>query len=316
MNDFFNYQEIFRIIRKYFFHFVTIGVVAVLLSALFSSPLFITPKFKSTARIYPVNIAVTSDESESEHMLEILNSNDLKLKMFDAFRLDEVYKIRRDDPRYFTYMLGEYNRNVSVNKTEFETAEISVLDKDPVRAARMCDSIIHYYNLKVREMHSGKNWEMVKILTDNMKRRTAERDSLAELLRRQRKDYHILDFNNQAREVTRGYMNVLSEGGVNSQGDREIRQLYDNLAEKGSENFVIQTLLDQTMMTLDSLKENYEVHLSEATKEITYCFVVENPVPADKKSYPVRWMIVAFATLSTLFLALLVLTVLDRRKEK
>ena len=70
------------------------------------------------------------------------------------------------------------------------------------------------------------------------------------------------------------------------------------------------------MMTLDSLKENYEVHLSEATKEITYCFVVENPVPADKKSYPVRWMIVAFATLSTLFLALLVLTVLDRRKEK
>jgi len=315
MNDFFNFQEIYRIVHKYFIHFVVVGVIAVLLSALFSSPYFITPRFKSTARIYPVNIAVTSNESESEQMLEIINSNDIKFKMFDAFRLDEVYNIRKDNPHYLTYMLGEYNRFVSVNKTEFETVEISVLDKEPARAALMCDSIIHFYNLKVREMHALKNWEMVKILSDNMKRRIAERDSLVEVLRTQRRNFHLLDFTHQAREVTRGYMNALTEGGISNQGEREIRQLYDNLAEKGTDNFITQTLLEQTMGTLDSLKKNYEVHLSEAKKEISYCFVVESPVPSDKKAYPVRWVIVAVATFSTLFLALLIITLLDRRKK-
>jgi len=42
---------------------------------------------------------------------------------------------------------------------------------------------------------------------------------------------------------------------------------------------------------------------------------VEYPFPADKKSYPVRWIIVAFSTISAVFLALLVFLVLDYRKN-
>jgi len=43
--------------------------------------------------------------------------------------------------------------------------------------------------------------------------------------------------------------------------------------------------------------------------------VVEYPVPADKKSYPVRWLIVAFSAFSAVFVALLVFLVLDYRKK-
>jgi len=39
-------------------------------------------------------------------------------------------------------------------------------------------------------------------------------------------------------------------------------------------------------------------------------------VPADKKSFPVRWMIVALTTLSALFLALLIFLVIDYRKKQ
>ncbi len=87
MNDFFDNQQIFLLIRKHFLHFVIIGVIAVVLSAIFSGPAFITPKYKSSARMYPVNLATMSTESESEQMLEIINSNDIKFRMFDAFRL-------------------------------------------------------------------------------------------------------------------------------------------------------------------------------------------------------------------------------------
>lgn len=257
-----------------------------------------------------------STESETEQLLEIISSDDIKFRVFDAFKLDEIYKIHKSDPQFITYMLSEYNSNVSAKKTEFETVELSVLDQDPKRAAQMCDSIIRYYNDKVREMHSAKNREVVKIVSDNIKIRTLEQDSLLILLNQQRKKYKILDFNTQVRDVTRGYMDALAAGQENTVGEREIKKLYDNLSEKGGEAYILERRFIKTNMAIDSLKTLYDINLSEANKVITYCHVVEKPVPADKKSYPVRWMLVSMTLFASLFLSLLMFILLDYRKEK
>jgi capsular polysaccharide biosynthesis protein len=316
MNDFFDNQKILQVIRNRFIHFVVIGIIAIVLAAIFSSPVFITPMYKSTARIYPVNLAVLSTESETEQMLEIISSNDIKFRVFDAFKLDEVYKIPKSDPQYLTNMLSEYNSNITAKKTEFETVELSVLDKDPKRAAQICDSIVHFYNDKVQEMHSAKNWEVVRIVAENINIRTKERDSLLTLLNIQREKYKILDFNTQVRDVTRGFMDALSSGQGNTNGAREIKQLYDNFSEKGGEAYILETRFRKTNTSIDSLKYLYDTNLSEAKKKITYCHLVEKPVAADKKSYPVRWMMVSMTLFASLFLSLLLFILLDYRKEK
>jgi capsular polysaccharide biosynthesis protein len=316
MSDFFDNRQILDLIRKRFIHFVIIGIAAVAFSALFSAPAFIKPKFRSTAKLYPINLAVMSMESETEQMMEVINSNDIKLRMFDAFKLDVVYKIIKNDPHYLTNLMGEYDGNVSTRKTEFETVELAVMDEDPHRAAQMCDSVIHFYNEKVREMHTAKNWEMVKILSDNLVLRNREKDSLLQILNKQRGQYQILDFNTQVREVTRGYMDALSSGRESTSGGREIKTLYKNLSDKGGEAYIVENQFRKTINTIDSLRFLYNINLSEAQKRITYCFVVQKPYPADKKAYPVRWMIVAFTTFAALFLALLLFVFLDYRTKK
>ncbi|HYQ58858.1 MAG TPA: Wzz/FepE/Etk N-terminal domain-containing protein, partial [Draconibacterium sp.] len=163
MDNFFDNQRILKLIWKRKFHFVIVGIVAVALSAIFSGPAFITPMFKSTARLYPTNIWTLSNESETEQMIEILNSNDIKFRMFETFKLDQVYKINKADSQYYTYLFDEYNTNVGTSKTQFETAEIKVLDEDPQRASDMCDSIISFFDKKVRALHKIKNKEMVDI---------------------------------------------------------------------------------------------------------------------------------------------------------
>ena len=62
-----------------------------------------------------------------------------------------------------TYMLAEFNDNVSFKKTEYETVEIQVLDTDPQRACTMCDSIIKFVDEKVRSMHRIKYEEVAQI---------------------------------------------------------------------------------------------------------------------------------------------------------
>lgn len=314
MNDFFDNRRILEIIWNRLFHFIIIGVVAVLISAVFSSPFFITPKFKSSARVYPSNISAISEESETEQMLEIMSSIDIKLKMMKAFNLDEVYKIDKNYPQFLTAMLGEYNKHVAARKTEFETVEIQVMDEDPTRAKLMCDSLIHFYNLKVREMHAAKNWEMVKILKDNLDIRSKERDSIMELLTVNRTNYQILDFQQQVPEITRGYMRALTDGRENSAGMREIRKIYDNMIQKGAETHILENRFVNLVQTIDSLKFLYDINISEAHKEITYSHIVENPLVPDKKAYPVRWIIVAFTLMSALFVALLAFMVLDFKK--
>ena len=315
MNNFFDNQRILDVIWKRKFHFVAIGIIAIILSAIFSGPGFITPKFKSTARVYPTNLSAMSEESKTEQMLEIMNSNDIKLKMFDAFNLGEVYHVDKDDPHYLTYMFDIYNNNVSTSKTEYETVEIKVMDTDPQRAADMCDSIIHFYNKKVSEMHKAKNFEMLELTQKVLKKKKKELDSLKVDLDDMRKSYGILDFETQVPEVTRGYMNALATGRGSTSDAQKIRDLYDNLSKQGTEAVWLQSQMRYLIGTIDSLATLHEIYLNEYEKDITYAHIVEYPEPADKKAFPVRWLIVAFSTVSAVFLALLVFLVLDYRKE-
>ncbi len=314
MNNFFDNQRILDVIWKRKFHFIIIGVAAVILAAIFSGPTFIKPKFKSSARIYPTNIWVLSEESESEQMLEIINSRDIKQQMMEAFRLDEVYKVDRNSPYYMTYMMDIYNENVNAGKTKFETVEINVMDYDPQRASNMCDSIIHFFNKKMREMHKKKDWEMVEIINKGLERKYIELDTLSSNLALMRKEYGILDYLSQVERVTEGYVTALANGRMASADARKIQDLYNNLAEKGTEARVLEVKFSSAVNAIDSLNRIRDVYISEFEKDITYAHIVEHPVPADKKSYPVRWLIVAFSALSAVFLAVLVFLILDYRK--
>lgn len=315
MNNFFDNQRILSLIWKRKIHFVIVGAIAIVLAAIFSGPAFITPKFKSTARIYPTNINTISEESETEQMLEILNSRDIKLKMFDAFDLSRVYEIDKELPQFYTFMFAEYDKNVNTSKTEYETVEIKVMDKDPVRAKNMCDSIIYFYNHKVGSMHKAKSWEMVEITQDQLNLKQERYETYRKQLDTVRNKYGLFDLEGQSPEITRGYMNALATGRGNTSDAKKIERLYDNFMQKGTEIAWVEKQTRSAMSALDSLTKLYDLHLMEFNKDITYSHVVEHAMVADKKSFPVRWLIVAFSAFSAVFMALLVFLVLDYRKE-
>ena len=314
MEKFFDNQRILNLIWKRKFHFIVIGVIAIVLSAIFSGPVFITPKFKSTARVYPTNLWTLSNESETEQMLELLNSNDIKFRMFDAFNLDKVYKIGKENPNYITYMLDIYNTNVSIRKTEFETAEVKVMDVNPERASNMCDSIVHYYNQKVRQIHKAKDKEMVIISENALNKKYTELSLLEKQLDSIRDATGILSFNEQVPELTRGYMNALSNGRGSSSDTKKIEKIYNDFTRSGTQAAFLENKFKQTLHVIDSLTVVNEFYTSEYEKDITYSHVVEYPFPADKKSYPVRWLIVVLSAFSAVFLGLLVFLVLDYNK--
>ena len=168
MEKYFDNRNLLRLLIKWKYHLATITILAGVLAVIFSSPWFITPKYKSNAVVYPSNITPYSEESETEQMLQFLQSRDIKDSVIRKFNLAEHYEIDSTYEFFYTTLLYEYSQHVSINKTPYESVEIEVLDKDPMIAMEMVNAIIDFYNKKVRRVHIDKWVEVVNLYNDQL----------------------------------------------------------------------------------------------------------------------------------------------------
>ena len=88
MENYFSNKNLIDLVWKWKIHLMVIGILAGIISIIFSGPTFIKPKFKSFAVVYPVNIEEYSEESNTEQMLEIFNSGDIRDQIIEKFELD------------------------------------------------------------------------------------------------------------------------------------------------------------------------------------------------------------------------------------
>jgi hypothetical protein len=167
-------------------------------------------------------------------------------------------------------------------------------------------------------MYRAKNLELVEISKKQLNKKYAEADSLIALINKIRLESGVVGVYVQSPEITRGYIKALIEGrGSASQSDIDrVKALYNNIIENGAEAQKLEVAFNNVLDEIGKIKVIYDLNLNEYQKVITYSHIVEKPFAADEKSYPVRWLIVAFATFSAVFLALLVFLVLDYRKEE
>jgi uncharacterized protein involved in exopolysaccharide biosynthesis len=58
----------------------------------------------------------------------------------------------------------------------------------------------------------------------------------------------------------------------------------------------------------------YDQAYYDAQKEFTYTNVVTPPFVADKKSYPVRWLVMLYAMVASLFFSVVVISIIENRR--
>lgn len=305
METFFRNKKIVNLINKWKVHLIIITIVAIAIGAFISSPIVITPKFKSLAIIYPVNTYTYSKESTTEQMLQVLNSNDIKEKMLAAFDLLKHYKIDPKEPQYYTYFLDEYNSNVNINKTEYESVEITVLDKNSKIACQMVDSIVKFYDDKIASLHKRKQKEVIEISRAEFVKKKHELDSLESIVKNYRQNYGIMNYNSQVLEATKGEF----------AGNNQAKELFKNLQEYGVDYQRLDSMLYNVRKEVIDDKHMLEVAYREYNKHISYSQIISTPYPADKKSYPIRWIVVAITVITSLIFSIIVIAVIESKQK-
>ena len=305
MDNNYNNLSLVQLIYKWKWHIIIITVVAAICGAIFSGSTFITPLYKSEAIAYPANISPYSDESETEQMLQIINSQSIADSIIEKYDLWTDYKIDRNYQFAKTYMMLEYHDKIKISKTPYEAVSIVVNDKDPQVACDIAKDILYFYDQKVSKLHRDKAKEVVDMYAHQLELKQQDLDAMKAQLAYLGTNYGLANYERQSQEITKGYIN----------GSPRATEMKQNLEQYGPESIDLENKIIAEATAFSEVKLDYEQQLRLYNAELTFSNVITEPYPADKKSYPVRWVVVALSALGAFLITLLVLFVIENRKK-
>ena len=303
--------------------------VAALCAIVFSAPHFITPLYKSTTVIYPTSSNSTSkvlisttyqsdkdimnfgEDEQTEQMLQVLNSNRVRDKVISRFNLMEHYNIKGNSKYPFTKLNKLYDSRIKFRRTEYNAVKITVLDPDPALAAQMANDIAEIYDSTMNQIQKEVAVKAFRLVEEEYNNLCAEMAQLEDSLNTLRK-LGVFDYESQVEMLSQQLAVELGKG--NTQGINNIQKQLDVIAEYGGASYAINERLDNDRLQLSLVKSKYEEAKMDATQDIPRKFVVTSAFQAERKSYPVRWIIVVVTVLSTFLLLIFCIVAYDRSK--
>jgi len=296
---FFSNGNLWHFIWKRKISFLLTLFIAAVLAVIFSGPRFITPKYKSVAIVYPINLTEYSEESYTEQMLQTFQSDDIKFRLINAFDLYNVYKIDSSDQHANTYIFDEINDHVSFGKTPLQAVKVQVMDKDPKCAAQMVDSLVSFYDQLIKYNRDIRHLERVNRGQKEMSKIRSENDSLLNILAKLREESNLISPQLQTREITRAYFS----------NNRQAALMYQKLSENKEKINFLDSLISLNNLRFMRYKSDHDEQLAEMDRQLTFSTFVSKPMVPDKKSYPVRWVILVISVFSAALFWFLVMII-------
>jgi capsular polysaccharide biosynthesis protein len=302
-------------------------LIALFGSWFFSCPWFITPKFKSIVILFPaatnsVSKALMSEQStkgqdlmafgedeQAEQLLQILNSNKIRDRIIQKFHLMKHYDIDTNYKYKNSLLYQEYEKNIKFNRTEYMAVKISVYDKDPQMAADIANKIGELLDSTKNEMQHQRAVTGYKIVEGEYLGLKAEVDRITDsLITIGKLGVNDVEYQSQA------YNQQMAIAIMNNKpaAIKALQKKLDILGMYGGIYLTLQDALKFKTEQLTLLQTKFKQAKVDAEENLPQKFVVNDAYKAEEKSYPVRWLIVLVSTFSALFLAIMVLIILEK----
>ena len=307
-------------------------LLVVMLAALvgswfFSLPWFITPKYKSTVILFPagansVSKALLSDQQakgqdlvafgedeQAEQLMQILNSNKIRDRIIRKFNLMEHYGIDSSARYKFSRLFDQYERNIKFRRTQFMAVQITVFDQDPQMAADIANNIAELLDTVKNEMQRQRSVQGLAIVESEYRQLQDEMqgivDSLVSL-----GALGVNDVEYQSQVLNQQLAISLASGNKGAQA--ALQKKLDVLGQYGGIYMSLKNALEFKTEQLTLLQSKLKEARVEANEQIPQKFIVSDAYKAEKKSYPIRWLIMVVSTLSALFLTIIVIMVMEK----
>jgi len=322
----FNSLNLLAFIYKWRKQLIYVGIAAAITSSIAS--FMITPKYKSTVIMFPTQTSSISkallsenngkddilkfgEEEEAEQMLQILNSDDIKARISAQFNLMQHYDIDTTDVYKYTKLFDEYKDNISYERTEFMSVKVDVLDKDPKIASAICNEISNLMDSvknKMQKQRANAGLHIVERSYLALKQEIQGINDSLKVLRLM----GINDYETQSQVFNEQYAMAIAKN--NTTGARLLEDKLKVLSMYGGAYVSLRELHEEQIKQLALIKAKYEEARVDAEQILSQKFIVNRAVAAEKKAYPIRWLIVVISTTSAILFAFLMLLIVENIK--
>lgn len=291
----------------------------------------VTPKFKSTAIVYAprtnsvakillneesynerLDMKAYADDEETEQMMEILNSREIKDILIDKFDLYNHYGLGEGVSYRQTKMYKYLKGNIEVKRTQYGAIAVSVIDKDPQVAADMANEILVLLDSVKNRIDHERTIASYNLLKRQLEIVDAEvqriDDSVQVLMQN-----GVFDFKSQSERVMQQYATAVAQG--NTAGMKRLEDELKKMATWGPRSLTLYEEQAYFREYQSVVKIKMMNAIVDMDTEIPVKFVIERAIPADKKTYPKKSLIVLLSTVSAFILAVLVLLTIDKIKS-
>jgi capsule polysaccharide export protein KpsE/RkpR len=313
--DYFDSSNLYVFLYKYKIQIALIIVLSGLVSSVVS--VSIQEKYKSFAKVYPSNTSSVAkalisskfggksdimefgEEEKSEHLLEILNSDKVKKVIIQQFNLMKHYGILAEESSTPNYDLNEiYDENISFTRNKNMAVVVTVLDHSPDTAALIVNGLLVALDdvmNNIQKERALQGFEIVKKAYTTLSSEVKDmEDSLSFIMGK-----GVLDVNSQSEVYGDAYAQAISKG--NKTAEKALGAKLDLLSKYGAKNISLRNAIFNESHRLSQLKGKYEEAKIDAESRLENYFTISSPVVAERKSYPVRWLIVVMSVLGALF---------------
>ena len=324
-NSNFNFLWLISVIKKYLRVLVVLFLLTSVCSA-FISLFLIEEKFKSSVIIYPTTTSSVSqallvehnpyrkdvlefgEEEHAEQLLQVLNSDEIKDSIVDRFDLFEHYDINTSDLHHKTIMTEAYHKAINIKKTKLNSIEISVLDKDPQVASDIANEYLDLIDFVIARIRQNRAKQALEILKKRKQLLYEQRNETQDSLKIYR-SYGIVSTVHQIERLTEQYGIALAANNLN--GADRIKKELNNLAEFSGNHDVLLRKSYEIEEELSVVEFESDRVAIDTEYTLENKFVINRAYPADKKAYPIRWLIVFSSLVSVFFVAIVSISILE-----
>lgn len=309
MDSFWNNTNLLNIFIKWRKHIIIITFLGTVLIG--ASTFLIQRKYQATAVVYPINLGSLSEESYSEQMIQMLKSRDITDKIMKKFELPTHYNIDSNYVHFQSTMYFLYKENVDISKNEYDAVEISVIDVDAQTASDMVNSMISFYNDKVRDLLNYKLKELIDIDKKTIEIFKNQQDKIEKRLQYINTKAGLIDVKTQVKEITK----KIYASNVNSKTTGSAEAQLDSIKKYAVEYNVLTSQLDSLTGNVLHLKTEIDKSEAEYNSKITYAHIVTSPYAHDNKYSPKRIPITLFGGIAIFMLVMIVITFIERKNQ-
>ncbi|HYV92269.1 MAG TPA: hypothetical protein VE978_10815 [Chitinophagales bacterium] len=311
--DQFNLLTFFKTVWKWRKPILIVCGIGIVGSIVISDPHIMPPYYTASSSFYPLNPNMTSSgtlfsggdnylfgvNADVDRILSIAGSAPLELYIVHRFKLFQHYKIDSAHVQYPIYtVLKELAKNYSYQKNDRGAVVITVQDEDRFLAAQMVNEIVNKIDQTNRDLLNENKRKILTIYQNKLKDKEAEVKNLTDTIFNLKQQYNL-------------YTDISDLPAQIGSNKGQRNSAYQAASER------VKVLEEKKKGAIRELNNNiveFEQYEASISTDVPTLFVLDKAFPPERKSKPVRWLIVLETAVICFILCALAILLIERFK--